>query len=167
MASRVWAIGRHLKVGHRPACLPGHGTVRDGPVGVLAAVSPEWYYRLDLFGPSSNVDHPVLCPVPRRCCTSGIPSTANSPVASRSIAHRMGQHVSARLQAEAERSLGDEMAGGPLAQIADPFLHDGGDGGDEDALADAEAGHWHLARPGIAARDGRRGLGRWSICCPP
>ena len=48
-------------------------------------------------------------------------------------------HLTARLQGEAERSLGDESAG-PLAQII-PYPRDAaGDGGDDDQLAPLKAG---------------------------
>ena len=92
----------------------------------------DWHARVTTYGPSSSYTR--LLPRSRlvyvRWGTS--PGTRYRGQGPTSWAH-----LTARLQAEAERSLGDEAAG-PLAQIL-PVPQDGGTGEDDDPLAQLKA----------------------------
>ena len=108
MASR-YGLSEYLK-GPSPCIVAGAWDVRDGPVGHGRGESG-WHYRLDLFGPSSNVTRYLPSEAVlhfRYSVDPARPWQGLSPLQWASI--------SARLQAETERSLGDEMAG-PIAQL--------------------------------------------------
>ena len=128
----LWVIGvSEGAVSLHPA---GSWDVRDGPVG-HGRGEAGWHYRLDLFGPSSNVTRYLPSEAVlhfRHSIDAARPWQGLSPIEWASI--------SARLQAETERSLGDEMAG-PLAQLL-AVPHDGGDGeaGDELAMLKRDIG---------------------------
>ena len=121
----LWVIG--VSEGAVALDVAGSWDVRGDPVGHGRGESG-WYYRLDLFGPSSNVTRYLPSEAVlhfRYSVDAARPWQGLSPIQWASI--------SARLQAESERSLGDEMAG-PLAQLLS-VPTDGGDGGDDDPLA--------------------------------
>ncbi len=87
-----------------------------------------WTVRVTAYGPSTsttwNLSHKAVIFV-RWGGTPGQPYVGTGPTS--------WAHTTARLQAEAERSLADE-AKGPLAQLI-AIPQDGGDGGDSDPLA--------------------------------
>ena len=154
----LWVIG--VSEGAVSLDVAGAWDVGDGPIGYGRGESG-WYYRLDLFGPSSNVTRYLPSEAVlhfRYSVDPARPWQGLSPIQWASI--------SARLQAETERSLGDEMAG-PLAQLL-AVPHDGGDGGDDDALA--------MLKKDIGTARGRAlllettsasGWGDGASCCPP
>ena len=87
-----------------------------------------WTIRASCYGPSTSTTwHLPASGVVfvRWGSTPGQPYTGTGPLS--------WAHTTARLQSEAERSLADE-AGGPLAQLL-AVPSDGGDGGDDDPLA--------------------------------
>ena len=91
-----------------------------------------WTVRATCYGPSTSTTwHLPASAVVFVAwgATAGAPYTGVAPVT--------WAHTTARLQAEAERSLADE-AGGPLAQLL-PIPTDGGDGDDDDPLAALKA----------------------------
>ena len=92
----------------------------------------DWTVRATAYGPSTSTTwHLPAAAVVFVAwgATAGAPYTGVSPVT--------WAHTTARLQAEAERSLADEAAG-PLAQLL-AIPTDGGDGGDDDPLAAMKA----------------------------
>ena len=128
----LWVIG--VSEGAVSLHPVGAWDVRGDPVG-HGRGEAGWYYRLDLFGPSSNVTRylPASSVLHfRHSIDVARPWQGLSPIA--------WAAVTAKLQAESERSLGDEMTT-PVAQlIAVP--HDGGDGeaGDELAMLKKDIG---------------------------
>ena len=91
-----------------------------------------WTVRATAYGPSTSTTWHVAASAVVFVAwgaTAGAPYTGVAPVT--------WAHTTARLQAEAERSLADE-AGGPLAQLL-AIPTDGGDGGDDDPLAGMKA----------------------------
>ena len=121
----LWVIG--LSEGAVSLHPAGSWDVRGDPVG-HGRGEDGWYYRLDLFGPSSNVTRYLPASAVlhfRYSVDPARPWLGLSPL--------QWASTTARLQAEAERSLADE-ASGPVAQLL-AVPHDGGDGGDDDALA--------------------------------
>ena len=109
----------------------------DGMVKLIPAASwhwegnhdpSSWTVRVTAYGPSTSTtwNLPASAVVfVRWGGTPGLPYVGTSPMS--------WAASSAKLHAEAERSLADE-AGGPLAQIL-PIPQDGGAGGDDDPLA--------------------------------
>ena len=109
----------------------------DGTVRLIPASSwhwegshdpATWTIRASCYGPSTSTtwNLPASAVVSLHWgSTPGQPYTGTGPLS--------WAHTTARLQSEAERSLADE-AGGPLAQLL-AIPSDGGDGGDDDPLA--------------------------------
>lgn len=110
---------------------------RSGAVRLIPASSwhweggedpDDWTVRVTTYGPSTSTTRHLPASgvvFVRWGSTPGTPYVGTSPLS--------WAHTTARLQAEAERSLADE-AKGPLAQLL-AVPADGGDGGDEDPLA--------------------------------
>lgn len=125
----VWAIG--ISEGVLQFVPAGSWDVRGDPVGVNGGESG-WHYRVDLFGPSSNITRYLPSAAVlhfRGSVDPARPWLGLSPLAWAS--------TSARLQAESERSLADEMAG-PVAQLL-AVPQDGGDDTEDDSLRSLKA----------------------------
>ena len=91
-----------------------------------------WRVRATYYGPSTSTTKVVgweQTVFMQWSYTAGTPYVGGSPIGNAS--------TTARLQAETERSLGDEAAG-PLANMI-PYPADGGDGGEEDPLKGLKA----------------------------
>ncbi len=117
----VWAID---VVDGRLSLLPAGSWTVNG----YSTDPMEWWYRLDMFSPSGSTT--------RYLPGASILHFKYSVDASRpwvGLSPLQWASTSARLNAEAERSLADE-AGGPIAQMLSIPV-DGGDGGDDDTLA--------------------------------
>ena len=100
----------------------------EAPDTPRAEAEHTWHARVTTYGPSSSrtrlLDRDQLVFV-RWGTSPGTRYRGQGPTS--------WAHLTARLQGETERSLGDESAG-PLAHIL-PIPQDGGDGGDDDPLA--------------------------------
>ena len=107
------------------------GDVRLAPVGswdVRGGPSPaDWWYRLDLFGPSGNMTHFVAGAAVVHCKYSVDPARPWFGISPLGWAHATGT-----LAANLEKRLGEE-AGAAVGHLM-PIPQDGGDDSDDDPL---------------------------------
>ena len=112
--------------------LVDRGEIRLAPAGswdVRGGPRPaEWWYRLDLFGPSGNETHFVPGAAVVHCKYSVDPARPWLGISPLGWAHSTGT-----LAANLEKRLGEE-AGAAVGHLM-PIPKDGGDGGEDDPLA--------------------------------